>query len=214
MNKLIVKQLSLLFALLLVITGCSDKNSEGQEEASNSLDTNVLGNDENLVYLGDEEADNEILFVLDYSCPWCKVWMDDVFPIIDENWIENGNAKFRTQTMVFLNENSLRLSDFDQNIKKHDPDNYFPVIIDIISEAGDDGPEGWGSEEYIKEKASKFNLSDELWRTKPERDSINITRRYTRALDIESVPAVFINGVKMEDPFDLELMKEHMIGLE
>ncbi|ADU29019.1 DsbA family protein [Evansella cellulosilytica] len=182
-------------ALLLFITGCTSE--EG-------IDTNVLGEEEILLYVGDSDTEDELLFVMDYSCPWCKVWMDDIYPEVKEHWIDNEKLKFRTQTMVYLNENSLRLTDFDQNVKLYHPELYYDVIHEIMAEAGEEGPENWGSIAYIEDKATQFNLNEKTWSSKPAVDSISVTRRYTRALNIETVPAVFVNGVKVEDPFSLD----------
>lgn len=159
--------------------------------------------DQKTVYLGEESAKNEIFLAFDYSCPACKNWMGEVLPELEEKYIETGKAKFRMQSMVYLNDASLRLSQFDQNLIRYNKDSYYEIARRIMSDAQSQN-EAWGTEQYIKDIISEYDLEQETMLQDNEMDPINVTRKYTRGLGIESVPSVFVNGVKVESPFNVK----------
>lgn len=171
-------------------------------QKDNDFNTSPI-EEENLVYLGNEAAENEILLVFDYSCPGCKAWVEDVLPELEEDYIQTTKAKFRMQSMVYLNDASLLLSKFDQNLKKYNESEYYQISRRIMSDAQDEDQEIWGTQAYIDEIISEYDLEAKKLLQTPEIDAINVTRKYTRGLEIEVVPTVYVNGEKIEDPFNI-----------
>lgn len=158
---------------------------------------------ESIVYLGDETVKNELLFVFDYSCIWCSRWIDEVFPYIMQ-WVDDGKIKFRTQSMVFLNEASLQLSELDQNLKQEDPDKYFAVFSQIMNDGLKEDLEQLLANHYLDEFIANHQLNEQDIQAEPEIDVIHLTQTYTNGLTIESVPTVVVNGEKVVDPFDIK----------
>lgn len=159
-----------------------------------------------LIYQGDENSDNEMLFLFDYACHWCSVWINDVYPAVKSEYIDKGKLKFRTQAMVYVNDSSLQLANLDQNLKKHVAADYDQIFQQIILDA--ETETNWGSEQYINDLLETYHLNHELFLAKPDLDSIQMSRTYTRALEIDVVPTVYINGVKVEDPYDLNQIEK------
>jgi len=156
------------------------------------------------IYYGEKNAENEILFVFDYSCPACHEWIISIFPEIKNSFIDPGVAKFRTQSMVYLNDDSLKFSNFDQNLKRKYPKQYFEILFDLLTYDPANG-----IEHNLLEAINKYDLSDELL-NKPTFDSLNITRKYTRNLNVEVVPTIYVNGNKIDDPFNLKEIKRNL----
>jgi len=154
-----------------------------------------------LIYQGDQNADNEMLFLFDYACHWCSVWINDIYPIIKSDYIDQEELKFRTQAMVYVNDSSLQFANLDQNIKKYAESDYDQIFQQIIVDA--ESETNWGSEQYINDLLEIYQLDHELLLAEPDLDSIQVSRTYTRALEVDVVPTVYINGVKVEDPYDL-----------
>lgn len=154
-----------------------------------------------LIYQGDQNADNEMLFLFDYACHWCSVWINDIYPIIKSDYIDQEELKFRTQAMVYVNDSSLQFANLDQNIKKYAESDYDQIFHQIIVDA--ESETNWGSEQYINDLLEIYQLDHELLLAEPDLDSIQVSRTYTRALEVDVVPTVYINGVKVEDPYDL-----------
>ena len=162
--------------------------------------------DESIVYLGDESVENELLFIFDYSCVWCSRWIDEIFPHIKQ-LVDEGKIKFRTQSMVFLNEASLQLSILDQNMKEHDSDKYFAVFSQIVMDGLNEDLELLLANNYLDELTSSYQLDNQIVHSEPNIDVINLTRNYTNGLNIESVPTVIVNGEKVDDPFDIKAIE-------
>ncbi|MFB1049760.1 thioredoxin domain-containing protein [Paraliobacillus sp. JSM ZJ581] len=104
-------------------------------------------------FLENQEATNEVLLVFDYSCLWCKKWMDEVLLELEENWINIDSVKFLMGIMVYLNDASLRLSNFDQSLKRYYSNMYYEISREVMKEAENQEEEActWRTAEYINE---------------------------------------------------------------
>lgn len=179
---------------------------KSQAESETTYKTDPIGDEKLLVYLGEEQAENEILLTFDYSCPYCHEWAITIFPQFS-SLIEEGLVKFRTQPMVYVDANSLLLAKMDQNIRlNYSPDQYYNMFFELMSELNQDVTV---DDTFINDFIMKHNFDKELVLEEPELDVINVTRKYTRQLNIESVPTIFVNGKKVEDAFSLEEIKSH-----
>lgn len=199
----IITTLAIVFISVLFYYFTSNQTSEKndlQYETSFSAE-------ESIVYLGNDSLKNEVLFIFDYSCVWCSRWMIEIFPSINK-LIEEDTLKFRTQSMVFLNDASLQLSKLDQNIKQHYPDKYFDIYSQIIDDGHDEDYEQLLAQGYIEELISFYQLDSDLLLAETEIDVIHVTRKYTKELDVESVPTVIVNGINVDDPFSLEAIEK------
>lgn len=162
---------------------------------------------EDKVALG--EGEHEIVFVFDYSCPWCKKWMEEVLPEIEERWLETGEATFKGQPLVLLNEQSQLLANVDYNVERLIPDRYYEVQRAIGLDSGSDG---FGTEAYARELAAEFNLdADELLENHVD-IGIQNSRLFTRDFGVKYVPTVYVDGIQLVDAFSLEEMEQVMDG--
>lgn len=162
---------------------------------------------EDKVALG--KGEHEIVFVFDYSCPWCKKWMEEVLPEIEERWLETGEATFKGQPLVLLNEQSQLLANVDYNAERLIPDRYYEVQRAIGLDSGSDG---FGTEAYARELASEFNLdADELLENHVD-IGIQNSRLFTRDFGVAYVPTVYVDGIQLVDAFSLEEMEQVMDG--
>jgi protein-disulfide isomerase len=156
-------------------------------------------NDEN-IYFGKKDSDNEILFLFDYSCPYCHDWVNDIFPAVKEKWLQSGKAKFSAQSMVYLNETSLKVSKIDQNIKEHYPEKYYDWFFSVMQNQNDQTD----LEDNVNEQIAKYSIDENVVSSKPNVNVLSVTRSYTKTYKVEYVPTLIINGRKVEDPFDLK----------
>lgn len=162
---------------------------------------------EDKVALG--KGEHEIVFVFDYSCPWCKKWMEEVLPKIEERWLETGEATFKGQPLVLLNEQSQLLANVDYNAERLIPDRYYEVQRAIGLDSGSDG---FGTEAYARELASEFGLdADELLENHVD-IGIQNSRLFTRDFGVAYVPTVYVDGIQLVDAFSLEEMEQVMNG--
>ena len=202
---------------VLIVTGCQDSKSEitKSEEVEIQTEDYVYQKYEleleDKVKLGEKEAGNTIVLVFDYSCPWCKKWMEEVLPEIKKSYIDTGKAKYVGQPIVLLNETSLFMAHVDYSLEKKFPDKYYDLQLQFAKDAE---TENWGTEEYIqttlKEKGLSFNTEDLNSSNYP--DPITVTRNYTKNFGVEFVPTLYINGIKLYDAFNLEEIERVLTG--
>lgn len=183
----------------------------GEDGETNEEADHVEGGDDKVIYdtteiienkvsLGAEDAEKEVLFVLDYKCPYCKEWYRDTFPQLKEAFIDKGEVKFFVQSQVLLSIESLLLTDFTQKVETLYPEKYFELIDRIII---DSELEHWGTEKYITELTEDLALVG--WEeVELDYDIIRKTRQTTRGLEVDVVPTIYVNGRKVSDSNDFE----------
>lgn len=183
------------FALLLIVSillsACNNKDQSPIPQ--NNLKDD-LGNP--VVYMGDEDALNEILYIFDYECPYCHIWiMEHISTITD--WTEEHDLKFRTQSMAFLNDNSKTLAVIDQNLKLYHPDRYFDIFMHLM--------EGIALNEVLSEHDIELkDISKE-----PLVDVDEVTEHYAEKFGIDYVPTIIVNGNKVTDPLSMEEIQSY-----
>ncbi len=98
----------------------------------------------------------------------------ELFPTI-KKWTKEGKVKFRTQSMVFLDENSLSLAKFDQNVKRNYPDLYYDIFQSLIS---DSNQTSGGVRSSIEQTIVTYNLDREKVISEPKVNPNIIKTRY------------------------------------
>lgn len=204
---------SLIFSIALVgaisyfaINNSNNTKATASSDSFSQESTEQL--EEKIVYLGKEQAENEIIFLFDYSCPYCHEWINKVFPKIQDELIKTGKVKFRAQSMVYLNETSLKLSKIDQNIKVYYPKKYFNFFLDIMKSSAYENDDKISK--YINNIPEKYALNEDKINQEPAIDVINLTRKYTRDYEIDSVPTVIVNGQVVEDSFNIKEIQSYL----
>lgn len=189
-----------LIALVMVVMliGAVLKMDKGESATNNA----PVVQEENKVYLGDADAPNELIYVFDYSCPWCSTWVDDMLPELNE-LIEDGELKLSTQSIVLLDTVSGELAKFDENVKDHYPEHYFDILGELIM----DSTEIAITNDYLADLVGEYDLDSSVLFEDPEADVIELTELYQEEYDVEYVPSVILNGELIEDSFDVEYIR-------
>ncbi|WP_428909286.1 DsbA family protein [Niallia sp. Krafla_26] len=205
----------MVFAIL--IAGCQQDESK-EEAVQQNNDTKY----EDYVYkkydldvkdkvkLGEENAENSFVLAFDYSCPWCHKWMEEVLPVVQEKYIDTGKANYVGQPLVLLAQRSLLLSHVDYYMEKNQPEKLYDIQLRMTKEANN---EGWGTEEYVQTTLKDYGVDisiEELEENNP--DPISLTRNYTKNLDVQSVPTLYINGIKVYNAFNVDEIEQILNG--
>lgn len=197
----------LMVGLIVLLAACGNSSNESTESYTYRKVELPLGDK---VTLG-KSSTHEIVFIFDYSCPWCKKWMATVLPEIESRWLKTEEAMYKGQPLVLLNEQSQLLANVDYNVERIAPHLYYDVQRQIGSDAG--VIEDFGTEDYVRRLAERFTLDPEqLLRTTGIDAGIQNARHYTRDLGVEYVPTVYVDGIKLLDPFSLEEIEHVMTG--
>lgn len=89
---------------IIVLTGVNEKS--------------VVIDYEGQPFLGEASAPVEIVEFGDYKCPSCKDFNDRLFPIIHEELVETGKAKFYFMNFSFIAPDSTTAAQFAETVYK------------------------------------------------------------------------------------------------
>ncbi|MEI2357871.1 DsbA family protein [Mesobacillus zeae] len=214
--------LLLIAAAFLLISGCQDKTEvkdtvkeepKGEKFIYTKYDLPV----EQKAILGNKHAPHTIYLAFDYACPWCKKWMQEILPEIQKEFIESGQAKYISQPLSLLSEESLKLVAADYFVETNIPGKYFDYQLSVAAEAPKDHSNmsgNWGTDQYIESKINKFglNYNDFLKQKDSFPDNLTLTRQFTREFALEFVPTIYVDGIKLAQYHDMNEMKKIMEG--
>ncbi len=196
----------LILSIILVGVACSDEKADDEDSVGIGL-TYIAYEWDDLqtkAYLGSPEAEHTLLLAFDYACSWCKKWMAEVLPELQASLIDSGALKYYSQAVSLLSQESINLARVDYAVETLYPDHYFELQQTFAAEAGSDG---WGSEAYIADRLARIGLSADMLedeRLDGMTDRLRLTRDYTRNRNLQSVPSVYVDGIQVSNPFDIQ----------
>ena len=85
---------------------------------TNVSEKSVVIDYEGQPFLGEASAPVEIVEFGDYKCPSCKDFNDRLFPIIYEELVETGKAKFYFMNYSFIAADSTTAAQFAETVYK------------------------------------------------------------------------------------------------
>ena len=65
-------------------------------------------------------------------------------------------------------------------------------------------------DQLINDSLKKYGFQKDKILKEPKMDVINLTRKYTRKYEIDSVPTVIVNGKKLNDPFNVDEIRSNL----
>ncbi|MFJ5713903.1 DsbA family protein [Neobacillus sp. NPDC093127] len=158
----------------------------------------------NQPFLGDESAPVSIIEFGDYKCPNCKQFSEGIVPIIQQELVDNGKAKFYFMNNSFINVDSIRSAKFAESVfqelgnetfwKFHDklfakqPKDPNAEKMDVFTEKFlADTLKELVSDNEAKKVVENFQAkkSDKAW----EKDM-----KYAEKLGVTGTPTIFVNG--------------------
>lgn len=83
---------------------------------SNVAEKSAQINYEKEPFIGEESAPVSIVEFGDYKCPVCKDFNDSFFPLINDQLVETGKAKFYFMNYSFINVDSNRSAQFAEAV--------------------------------------------------------------------------------------------------
>lgn len=162
--------------------------------------------------LGETSANHTIVLAFDYSCSWCKKWMTDVLPELRERYISKNTVRFVSQPLVLLNNNSLTMAEADYLVEVHAPERYYETQLSFVSDISPDR-KNWGTPDYVSGKLKELGMDYKEWKESTAvPDRLTLTRDYTKKKDVEGVPTLYVDGIKIYDAFNLKEIEAVLNG--
>lgn len=154
----------------------------------------------------------------DYKCPYCKKIEDNVMPIIKKDYIDTNKVEYQFINASFLGKDSLMGSRAGNAIQAIAPKEYLTFQKNIYAHQQDEKKQ-WITETLLDKEIDQLNISqkqkDHIKKEYKTKNSdawkeAEKQKKLTKENHIQSVPTVFINGKKVEDPYKVKEWKQYL----
>lgn len=170
---------------------------------------------------GDIDAPVKIVEFGDFLCPSCNVWRLNVYPDLYDEYIADGDAVFAYSHALFHGEMSVRAANAVEYVLEHEPESYWDFHYGIFDEqVNHDHTEPWVSDEFLTElteSVTDLNPDDVIEAVNDNQyvEKLGYNMKQVEDYEVQFTPTIFINNIKIEDPFDIETIREvidHELG--
>lgn len=157
--------------------------------------------------LGPSDAPVDVIEFGDFKCPACKAFHEQVFPQLQENYIDTGQVEFAFLNFPLpLGQDSWTAADGAECVYQQVGNEAFWDYYDAVY--ANQGPESqtWATPELLVQLAQDYTdaeidadglrqcINDQQYRDEVERD-----RNMGLTASIPGTPAIFVNGRQMSD---------------
>ncbi|GGC96185.1 disulfide bond formation protein D [Thalassobacillus devorans] len=160
--------------------------------------------------IGESDAPVEIVEFGDYLCPACKVWSDQAFPLVKQDYIDTGDVNFTYINVLFHGEDSELASSAGEAVYKQDSEAFWDFSKALYEAQPEEHQEGWLTKEKIIEVAEESVPSIDTEKMNEDMDSEEIQQEVgkddnlVKEHGVQVTPTIMINGEMVEDPFNYE----------
>ncbi len=178
----------------------------GALEGKDSSNTSISY--ENQPYLGSEDAPVNIIEFGDYKCPVCKSFNESFFPLIDQELIQTGKAKFYFINYPFINVDSKRSALFGETVYKELGNETFWKFHKLLYEKQ---PEDQSlerkdvfTEKFLAETLGEVATEDDVKKVSGKledsesKNAVAADESLVDDLGVTGTPTLFVNGKKFE----------------
>lgn len=169
---------------------------------TNTSKESVVVDYEGQPFLGEASAPVEIVEFGDYKCPHCKDFNDGMFPIIYEELVETGKAKFYFMNYSFIGPDSMTAALFAETVYKELGNEPFWAFHNLLfaNQTTAAGQQTVFTEELLEKMVEEVASDEETakviasYREEKGKDAWEKDMQIAKNLSVSSTPAVFING--------------------
>ena len=161
---------------------------------------------DNQPVMGEESASVSIVEFGDYRCPVCKNFNESFFPVLKENLIDTGKAKFYYMNYPFIHADSTTAALFGETVYNELGDDTFWKFHDsIYANQPDNETVETYTEDFLTERLKDAGASDEdvtkvteAFQNETYKSSLQDDMDDVKSLNITGTPSIYVNGVKFE----------------
>ncbi|MCL6572811.1 MAG: DsbA family protein [Bacillus sp. (in: Bacteria)] len=166
--------------------------------------------------IGEKNAKVQIVEMGDIMCPACKVWSLEFFPVIKEKYIDTGKANFSFTNVLFHEEPSKIGAQAFEAVYELYPDYFWDYVHNLYQEQPETSnhDEVWINQDVVVDVAGKtipnFNKDEFITKMNSQEvlDQISKDDSLVEETGLKLTPGIFINGVELTDPFDMNKIDE------
>lgn len=155
--------------------------------------------------LGDPNAPIQLVEFADYKCPSCKVWKEEVFNKLKEQYIDTGKMSFVYLDFSFLAEDSHLAALAGETLYQQNPE-YFWQYYELMNENQGSPKTEWANFDFIVDLVASHIDGVDLEQFKQDVIDHKYIANVKKDIEIgqkqgvRGTPTVFINGVLYEEP--------------
>lgn len=161
---------------------------------------------------GNPDAKVKVVEFGDYKCPYCKTFTEQIYPQIKKDFIDTGKISFTFGNYAFIGPDSVTAAEAGLSIYKQNPAAFWKYHDLVYQNQGDERAQ-WATATFLVDLVRKNipevdanKLEQDLKKKKYQAD---VTKSNVKAqqIGVQGTPAVFINGVSVENPLDYSAVK-------
>lgn len=157
-------------------------------------------------FIGEESAPVDIVEFGDYKCPHCKDFNDQIFPIIQEELVETGKAKFYFMNYPVIGPDSISSAQFAETVYQELDNDVFWDFHHLLfaNQTTEDGKTNLFTDEFLKGILEEVASSDEVEQVMTAYDQAeadNVLKNdisTANNLGVSSTPTIYINGEQFD----------------
>ncbi|MFP3918821.1 thioredoxin domain-containing protein [Lysinibacillus telephonicus] len=161
---------------------------------------------ENQPFVGEESAPVEIVEFGDYKCPHCAEFNNTLLPLIHEQFIDTGKAKFYFMNYAFISTDSTTAATFAETVYQELGNEKFWDFHEHLfaNQTTVDGKENFMSEEFLEAVLAEVATAEETEQVmhafgeNKGKDGLEKDMDMANNLGVNSTPSIFIGGKKFE----------------
>lgn len=187
----------------LFMLAAKDSSTAGSSAEPVSFDYSELPR------LGNEDAPVKIVEFGDFKCPACAQFSGVIKPQIVQEYVNQDEAAFYYVNMAFLGPDSTTASLAALSVYHQNSEAFWTYYDALFANQGDEDEE-WATTDYLVSLAQKeelpidFDLLRQDIEDKTYYSELQTDIELSEAAGISSTPTVFVNGVQVDEPFNME----------
>ena len=156
-------------------------------------------------YLGEKSAPVSIIEFGDYKCPNCKDFGENVIPVIQQEFVDNGKAKLYFLNDAFINTDSIRSAKFAESVYAELGNKAFWKFHELLYKKQPKDPKYEKMDVFdekfltdtLKEMASDGDVKKVVdhFRAKKSDAAFKRDMDLAKKLNVTGTPTLFVNGV-------------------
>lgn len=169
---------------------------------TNAKEDSVVIDYEGQPFLGEESAPVEIVEFGDYKCPHCGEFNSTLLPMINEELVETGKAKFYFMNYSFIAADSTTSAQFAESVYQELGNEKFWEFHHLLFEnqTNESGQENLMSDEFLSAVLAEVATQEEVDKVKlafsegKAKDAWDKDMNTASNLGVNSTPTIYIGG--------------------
>ena len=202
---LIVSTVGLVVIIFASLFMLASKDSSTTASNADPVDFNYT----DMLRLGKEDAPVKIVEFGDFKCPACAQFTGVIKPQIVQEYVNQDKAAFYFVNMAFIASDSRTASLAALSVYHQNQEAFWKFYDAIYANQGEEQVE-WATADYLVGLAQQLELpvdfdllrkdiEDRTYESELERDI-----QLATDTGVTTTPTVFVNGVKVDEPFNME----------